>query len=254
MKMFAISFHRPALLTTIVILLAGYLGAIISDFCGLTSHYIFHDWVFSYFFDEAGIVERAQHVYLALGAVFSAGCVAYKTKNHQPSAGWWILAAGFLLLYLEDAHNTRHYIARTLLDIDRETPLLQATIELSYYAFLASVMLLALFFLLRSGTLPQLARRLFLIGYPLYGLIAFASATRNVGDWYRVVGSWIQKRLIEGRTISPPWSDEVYTCTAISSFHFMDGLVEESIELIAATLLLAAVLYCFQEYRKPFVS
>ncbi|MCG5539464.1 hypothetical protein [Halorhodospira sp. 9622] len=234
--------------------MAGYLGAIISDFCGLTSHYVFHDWVFSYFFMEAGIVERAQHTYLAFGVVFSAGCLAYQIKSRQPTPGWWTLAAGFFFLFLEDAHNTRHYITRTLLDIDRNTPVLQASVELSYYVFLASVMLLALFLLLRSGTLPKLARRLLLIGYPLYGLIAFASATRNIGDWYRVVGSWIQERLIEGRTISFPWSDEVYTCTAISSFVFIDGLVEESIELIAATLLLAAVLYCFQEYRKPFVS
>ncbi|MCG5539474.1 hypothetical protein, partial [Halorhodospira sp. 9622] len=220
--------------------MVGYAGAIISDFCGLTSHYIFHDWIFSYFFIEAGPVEKAQHVCLALGFVFSAGCFAYQIKNKQSTAGWWALTAGFFFLYLEDAHNTRHYITRTLLDVDRETPVLQASIELSYYAFLASVMVLALFLLLRSGTLPKLAKRLFLIGYPLYGLIAFASATRNVGDWYRVVGSWIQERLIEGRTISFPWSDATYECAAISSFVFMDGLVEESIELVAATLLLAA--------------
>ncbi|MCG5541949.1 MULTISPECIES: hypothetical protein [unclassified Halorhodospira] len=251
------TYYKPQILFwfTTFFLIIGYAGAFVSDFChniNLVSH--FDKFTTFYFFTEAGPIEILQHAYLALGFVFSAGCLAYQAKSHQPTAGWWALAAGFLLLYLEDAHNTRHYVAGDLLAIDNTTPVLQATVELSYYAFLASGMVLALFLLLRSGKLPQLARRLFLIGYPVYGLIAFASATRNVGDWYRVVGSWIQERLIEGRTISLPWSDEVYTCTAISSFEFMDGLVEESIELIAATLLLAAVLYCFQEYRKPFVS
>ena len=97
------------------------------------------------------------------------------------------------------------------------------------------------------GTIRVKGRILLYCGYVTYAAVALASVTRNLGDWYRVAGSWILQAMPQ--EITTPWGTLVYFCQRPDPFVFMDGLLEESIELLAVSLLLSAVLVHYLAYR-----
>ncbi len=95
-------------------------------------------------------------------------------------------------------------------------------------------MVASLVLILKQRKNNIMGKHLFLSGYFFYGLAAFASASRHIGNWYAVVGTKILDFIISGRELS--WS------ASSLGFFFMDLVVEESMELMGATFLLAAVL------------
>lgn len=203
------------------------------------------------FFREGSFTEVLQYVTLLLSAVMVAGILAHRYQRGELlSAGWALLLLGLVLLYIEDAHNTRHMLT-ALAGVDRGAPLAQAAIELGYYALLGGVMMGGLWWILKEARSPRVGITLFLVAYPTYGAIALASATRHIGEWYRQVGSWLLGHFPE-RIFLPGVETAFALCDPIDAFLFMDGMVEESIELLAAALLLAAVLVHYEaEKQRP---
>lgn len=211
------------------------------------------------FFAEGSISELLQRLFLILSACLAATCIIrFKKKKAGVTAGWWLLAAGLILLYIEDAHNIRHlltaFAGESLPGIDAQsdewrTSSLRTGLEMAVFALLGAVMAAALILILLQKQSPKVGSRLFVMGYVLYGSIAFASATRKVGEWYSKTGDWILSLL--PKEVPTPWEDVTYQCGLhISGFRLMDGLIEESIELIAASLLLAAIIAHYQHYRQ----
>ncbi|MTI93994.1 MAG: hypothetical protein FH749_00690 [Firmicutes bacterium] len=101
--------------------------------------------------------------------------------------------------------------------------------------------------------LHQLSTKIMLlVGFALYGIAAFSSATRNIGNWYVVVGERALNFITAGAELA--WSPESIIYHVYSmSFWFMDFLVEESLELLGAAFLLASLLR-FTAHRQTQIN
>lgn len=204
-------------------------------------------------FDEASITEHIQWLYLIgiLGITISYILINHRELTKKTALPWFLLFLGVYLMFLEDRFNIRHMgsfiissriFAIDITSADWPTSILRTTIELFFYLILGSAMISALLLIIKNNKNQSQGLKFLLMGYILYGTAAFASATRNIGNWYAVVGTKILELIISGKELS--WS-------AISTptfswkplgFYFMDFVIEESIELMGATFLLAAVL------------
>jgi hypothetical protein len=152
---------------------------------------------------------------------------------------WRLIAVGGVLMLMEDAGNVRHrlaYHARVAGLLDAPGPW-HLAVEMVWYAAIATVFLWAVVRYV-SAILP--ARQTVVLGVAgafVYAVAAIMSATRDIGFWYASAGRFIERRIF--RTDLP--LPEVWEPWHVH-FFIMDYLVEESLELIGAALLVAAVL------------
>ena len=204
--------------------------------------------VWAILFTEGGPVEIMQWLLLAVASglamhihgLLSAGKNPGKNDRHA-RLFWLLMGIAFLLMLIEDAGNPRHWAIRffhALFGGDAG----QIT-ELIYFAALGALPLSALAFFGRPVLgLPR--TRIFLLGgFFVYGLAAVSSAARYY--WYEAAGEWLHARAF-GETLK-----EVALGTQGHGFWLMDYLVEESLELIGATLLAAAAAAFLREYKGP---
>lgn len=150
---------------------------------------------------------------------------------------WAVLAAGLTLMLVEDAGDVRHEIRRFVemaTGSPRHTGTLDKAVEFAYFGLVASVPLYAL---LRYGKHIRRFPRTFgyvLAGFAFYAIAAVANVTRNWGDWYATVGMRTQESL---GMIVPDWRDP-----AMMGHWFIDAVLEETVELLGVTFLLAAAI------------
>jgi hypothetical protein len=81
-------------------------------------------------------------------------------------------------------------------------------------------------------------------GYVAYGLAAAASATRHLGGWYRRLGDGLIERIAPSAVeLYQAWApaEDIVVEVFTLGFWFMDLAVEETLELIGAAALLAAI-------------
>lgn len=208
-------------------------------------------------FSEGKLVERLQWMLLSVGlcaALWVWGQVIKHDGASPLRVPVFLLVAGLAVMLIEDALNFRHVVADQLLaplHVDSVLPRMTRTAwEASFYVLLASVMVVPLIVLLRRGVLSAAAQVWALAAYGLYGLVAFGSALRRVGDWQERLGAWIIDRFelldLQNWRLAQfsidRWhaADESYTHTL--GYLLVDHLVEESVELLAAALLVGAVI------------
>lgn len=157
---------------------------------------------------------------------------------------------GVTLMFLEDTLNVRHFLTGglvgPLLGASAESHRFAIVTEFAFYALLGGTMLA--FFVMIFPRLSRTAHGgLFLLmGYVLYAVAAISSASRHIGRWYTTVGDAILSRLspdavaeFDQWLIALRGASDVFT----PGFYFMDFAVEETIELLGAGALMAAVLY-----------
>jgi hypothetical protein len=148
---------------------------------------------------------------------------------------WGVLAVGLTLMLVEDAGDVRHEIRRFVemaTGSPRHTGTLDKAVELVYFGLVASV---PLFALVRYGKHIRQFPRTFgyvLAGFGFYAIAAVANATRNWGNWYATVGMRAQESL---GMIVPDWRDP-----EMMGHWFIDAVLEETVELLGVTFLLAA--------------
>ena len=201
-------------------------------------------------FHEAAPTEMLQWLCLA-GAVLTAAHLWGRGAGMgwPQAAAYGVLAVGLAVMLLEDAGNIRHRVGRIvfidLLGHATASSVAKNLFELCFYSALAGLMVWPF---LRHGRRMPLGLRaaaLLLAGYAAYALAAFTSATRYIGDWYVRAGGAIRTATgAEG----PAWdalADELagrpWPAVTVE-FWIMDGLVEETLELIGAGCLLAGLL------------
>ncbi len=200
------------------------------------------------FFREAGLTEILQWAALLSTAI--GGSFLYRKLNGTGGKGraffWRLISLAAVLMLLEDALNVRHLMNRLILalaGLDWSSTAgrsLRTVLELTYFAVLGAIPLYAM---LRYGkyvvtkSLPTCFYLLF--GYIFYGLAVFFSGTRYINEWYYSAGTRIyefMKLHASGELLY------VSTDTLSMEFWLMDCVIEESLELIGAGALLAAVL------------
>jgi hypothetical protein len=202
---------------------------------------------------EAGPTENLQWLSLGLsilccGVLAGLGVArAALGRVRMNSAGWLVLGFGLVLLIMEDAGNVRHVMREQVVFV-LNTPV-EATalvVELIIYTVFSLVMLLGLALTWRQWICPGGAWKRILLGFAAYGVAGFASATRNVGDWYVVAGG----RLITwlGMTDDVRWTTFAGIAGGLreTGFYLMDLMLEESLELLAVGLILSSLLHQIQ--------
>ena len=202
-----------------------------------------NDWpLWFLFFREGGIVEHLTWLMLAaasLLAMFTAGR-AWGRAPYEFQRFWLILAIGIVLLLIEDAGDTSHRFAYYLGVVFGEVRLDAA--RLPVYVVLGGVMLYALLRYRRIWRdVPGVARPL-LGGYVLYAIGAGLSVPFNLfTGGYDTVGLVVLEGWFGGALAGLP--EPIWGATADNSHVvFMDLAIEESVELLAASLLATASL------------
>ena len=224
------------------------------DFSGLVDH---RTLAWAFLFSEGSPTEWLQWIALA-GCVLTCGFLWGRTqtlgRSHAPFFG--ILGAGLCLMLIEDAGNLRHGLSKLVLENLLGLPgrgLAKSVMDLVVYAALAGLMVAPFVLYLRKLRLGLRASMLFLTGYAAYGLAAFSSASAYVGNWYARVGNDIIAANgidIDARLSWSRMAEQVALGTRPDmGFWLMDFLYEESLELLGAGMILAALLSLVQ--REP---
>jgi hypothetical protein len=201
-------------------------------------------------FGEGGPIELLQ--WTCLGACLVLLLRVVRRPTSARGTGYrrvmilgWI---GIAFMFLEDTLNTRHVFVQSVLPIivghvDERSALAIAT-ELSLYWAMGGVMLAFLILGYRSFRAAPPASSYLVAGYVAYGLAAAASATRHLGGWYRRLGDGLIERIAPSAVeLYQAWApaEDIVVEVFTLGFWFMDLAVEETLELIGAAALLAAI-------------
>lgn len=209
-------------------------------------------------FSEASPAENLQWAALAT-AFLAMATVAWRLRQADSRPAYplcAVLAIGLLLMLVEDSLNLRHIVVDhyfpTLFGDDDTYPrsLYRLIWELMFYSLLAALMALPFLAFWRSRAWEGTGLKLLVFAYAIYGFAGFSSAMRRIGDWQERLGQHIIARFKLSEL--PAWTEalermerareqsENYTHTL--GYLLTDHLIEESIELIATTLLVTGLL------------
>jgi hypothetical protein len=214
-------------------------------------------YVWFQLFMDGGITELLQ--WAALGALIvlaSVASVAHRARaSVRPVTGvpdperrseglaacWALFAVMAVLMLVEDAGNPRHLLTHYVGVITGFSSAATMVAEMLYFATIAGIGVYAVTRFGRDLLRASRTRTLGAVGVAGYGLAAAMSATRNVGDWYIGFGGW----LVDDVFAAP----QLVAAVPVGGldewdlrFMFVDFVVEESLELLGAAFLLAAVL------------
>ena len=205
-------------------------------------------WYF--LFMEGSPTEMLQWAYLA-GTVVLCGYLSGQLrakKYFPPSRFFLLLGVGTSIMLMEDAGNLRHQIKYYVRLIFGDTMILGMGTEIVFYLLLASLLLYAFVKYWRYPWQSWQTRYYMIGGCLFYAVAAIASATRHFRDWYDHAGEWILKVLGLSETVNALFIP--YSGGRDAGFYIMDFLVEESIELMGASALCAAILAYLREFQK----
>ncbi len=188
--------------------------------------------------------------------IINAG-IALERKDKDIFRFWFLLSAGIILMFVEDAGDVRHAYREHIETIFGEGfyGLYSTLYELLYFIILGAFMLYVIIKFRAVYREYVNTRKYLLRGYILYG-VAVTGSWLGSGfeavtgfSFYSTVGEFILNRIfiIDGR------SEFAYR-VAQQNYIFinrnlMDRAFEESLELLAAASLLTAALYFFSHYR-----
>jgi hypothetical protein len=178
-------------------------------------------------------------VFLVVAAGYVAGRLS-ALGERGPAAFFGLIGLGAGFMLIEDAGDIRHTISGYVQRHIGEEVLglhYQVASDVPYFGLLA---LIPLYAVLRYGQYPWRVRQVrpyLVAGVGLYAVAAIGSGFRHFGDMYIRLGSALDANLLGGRfPVNPGHTQDR------SHFHLVDGILEETVELVAVTCLLAVVL------------
>jgi hypothetical protein len=201
-------------------------------------------------FGEAMPTEWLQWSWLASTSIVAAMAAsrAFSVSRAQIARFLLLLSVAGALMLIEDAGNVSHQQAQLLQQITGESDLARVGGRLPVFVVIAAVPTYALIRYWSALREYPYSHRLFLAGYGIYGLAAFSSVPANLAfDFYDRAGGWVVDTLLGGRLV--PVEDYWGIDGDATRLVFMDFVYEESLELIAAGLLLAAALSLYGTLR-----
>lgn len=198
-------------------------------------------------------VEWTQWFLLAF-SIFIAGflsAVLYARRQFPSAKFFLFFGIGLGLMLIEEAGDIRHTISAELRRVmgDEIAGLPYRVVsDVPYFTLLAS---LPAYAVLRYGKHIWReylrARWLLLSGVMLYALAAVSSALRHLNDFYIRVGAWVDTTFFADRF---PVPDNMTQERA--HFFVVDSVLEETVELLAITLVLAGLLAVATHLRLTF--
>lgn len=194
-------------------------------------------------------IEWTQWFILAAAAAMSGYLGGRLDGRGETKAGrfFTLLALGLGFMLIEDAGDIRHVLnqeAAWLVGAKIFGLPASFLVEAPYFLAVAGVPLYALARYGRSIWWAVSARFYMLGGFLLYGLAAGGSLLSNLAHSYVILGGLFDILLLGSRLPLIPGRTQEY-----SYFFFADSALEESIELLAITMLLAAMLAFVCELR-----
>ncbi len=178
-------------------------------------------------FRNRGPVEWGQWVFLSLTSLSAAAFVGIyrERKLRKDQIFWALVSASFMLMFIEDAGDPRHVLAEygaLLYGIRRMRT------EAVFFIFILSPLVIALLRYWKVATsVPPQTRFYFLLGGFFYGVAASSSLFREQGGFYHILGERLSQSLTYGN---------------VPAFYLMDFVLEESLELVAASIIFAGIL------------
>lgn len=191
-------------------------------------------------FSEGHVVEWGQWLCLGVAATL-AGVVAglqLATGNRRGASFWALIGLSAALLLIEDAGNPSHRVSRWASVLLGDGEVAARAGRLPVFVIVAGLPGYAIIRYWRELRADRSAGNLLLGGIGCYAFAGFSSVVLNVvWDFYERAGSFVTETLLRGR-LAPlppgPWGGPEATGAVL-----MDTLYEESLELLAAGLILA---------------
>ena len=215
-------------------------------------------------FSEARPVEWLQWACQGIGfCVVASGYVHARRSGRQLERRvFFLLSAGLLLMLAEDSLNVRHLMADAywipLFESHASSRQIRMVWEAFFYLCLSSLMVAAIWHMVASGAAWLRPSGRLLLAYFVYGAVGFGSALRRLGDWQERLGHWLIERTQAMEL--PAWQEAYrrYEAALESNpdyqftlgYLLTDHLLEESVELIAAMLLLSGLLIVASRYAE----
>jgi len=183
--------------------------------------------------------------------------VAYERKEKDIFRFWLLTGIGIVLMFIEDVGDVRHALRHYVERISGETTygFIGSTFELFYFASIAALITYALVIYRNVWQNHLVTRKYFPIAYVMYGIsvvFSFAGAAYSsvTGfSLYQLTGNYFMNLLFIHNEESQLIYEHAKNFARID-FNLMDVMVEESIEFVGASALLAAGLGYWEEYRK----
>ena len=186
-------------------------------------------------FTEAGPTERLQWTMLFTSA---AACLwGLRAASGMTYRFLALMAYGTLLMLAEDSVNLSHIAAFRL--GARGDLVASMSSRLLVFGLVAALPVWAF---LRYWRHLRVGRALLAFGFGLYGIAAAMSVPANIFGLYQRLGPWLIDRI--GIPSAPPgtFAFPEYDIADTTGVAFLDLAVEESLELLGATFLLAGLL------------
>jgi len=217
-----------------------------------------HPLFWIYFFSEGSLTEYLQWLFLMATIFFTTLLGLFRRRIESRVPWYWIgLFLGLWGMLLEDIYNIRHRLADFFISNFEEFELfpifwdlisIRTLVELSFYFILGSLMVISFIFLLKDRKNPRFGKKVLACGYFFYFFASISSATRNIKHWYAITGEKVIESLSGGKDLSWSAGDQYFGLPL--GHHFIDFLFEESLELMGATLIFAAILSLFLAEEK----
>ena len=197
-------------------------------------------------FEEGSPVEWAQTVAM-VGVVVVATWTAARSLEpgliDTPRAsrrllGW--LAAGVAIMLVEDSGNVGERMRNVVALIWSPGPQVLGAVRLPLFALAGAAITWGLVAHRAALARRQGARRLLAAGWGCYAVMGLTAELGNyLVPLYEIVGHWIAVDVLGGRLAPPPGTPGLWSSYEVV---MMDFLYEESLELVAVTLLLLGAL------------
>lgn len=170
-----------------------------------------------------------------------------RTNRRMTARFFLIFGVGLCFMLLEDAGDIRHVLSdafRRQVGDEIFGLHYRFVADLPYFILLASLPAYAVLFYGRYVWRAASARLFLVLGVMLYATAAIGSALRHFRDFYARLGEWIDVNILGSRFPVPDAMIEEW-----GQFFLIDSVLEETIELLAITLIIAAILAFTAEFR-----
>jgi len=209
-------------------------------------------------FTERGPIEMFQWLFLGLLLIFSAYmCGILRERGRKKEAMFWIIfsIAGMFML-MEDAGNIRHILLREKFSFPW---VMLQSLETLYFVLLAAI---PFFAVIKYGKYIKKSKAtviLLIFGFLFYGSAAFISGPADLTNINYHIGNTMYRLTVrlgdEELEQIYEETDKILARDATNGhmdvrYRFKDYLIEESLELLGATMLLAAAISYLQFIQK----